>query len=110
MSNFVNTRKHPRFSLDYQIIIIKPYQESSPIEAKTFNISLGGVGVKVDSDVNFQKGEKVQLQYLGTQTVKSLSLMAMVARQEDNILGLEFVDTTKNQTQALKEFILTCSV
>lgn len=106
MSQYVNTRKHPRFNLDHQILIIKPYTESSPVEAKTFNISLGGVGVELESSINFQKGETVNIQCLGTQSVKGLSLMASVARQENNIVGLEFIENTPEQTKALKEFIL----
>lgn len=104
--SYVNTRKHPRFNLDHQILITKPYTEASPVEAKTFNISLGGVGVELDSTIPFKKGETVHLQCLGTQNIKGLSLMASVVRQDNTTIGLEFIENTPEQTQALKEFIL----
>lgn len=107
MSNYTNTRKHQRFNLNHQVIITKPYTDTLTIEAKSIDISLGGLGVKLQSLNQLNAGDQVHIQCLGTQSAKGLSLMAVVARQDQSIVGLEFTDNTPDKVQALKEFIIT---
>ena len=107
------SRKKYRKQVDLHGILLKPDQKLrwgrtlsesqetriKPINCRVCNISLGGIGVKLQEKVEIEEGDLMLARFtLDNSASTELEKKVIVRVVKDNYIGCEFFDTDKNDT------------
>jgi len=108
-------RKNKRFKKEF-VVIFKDSDEDYFVKAVTKNISLGGMLLKIDSNIDLEVGQILKLQFLLEEYNEIIELTAIVkwiAEPDDSDIiqiGIEFSELDnpdmKDTKEKLKELLI----
>ncbi|GGG26455.1 flagellar brake protein [Paenibacillus abyssi] len=116
---FIEKREHPRVSTAHTGLLhaVHHFNHNSrlpmevPVHFAVNNISMGGLGIVLEDDLGFQKISRLEMELdLGF----SLRCLTEIIRSENSaqgtFYGVRYIDLSKEETCALRAFILKIQV